>query len=55
MLSPQRSRLDAVYVEILMYLNLNYEKIPTHIPEIPQTQVLRYSPARLAELDDLDV
>ncbi|CAN0013010.1 unnamed protein product, partial [Sphacelaria rigidula] len=34
MLTPQRSRLDAVYDEILMYLNLNYDSIPNYIPEI---------------------
>ncbi|CAM9478486.1 unnamed protein product, partial [Sphacelaria rigidula] len=47
MLTPQRSRLDALYAEILMHLNLNYDSIPNYIPEIPQTQVFKYLPARV--------
>ena len=55
MLSPNRSRLDAVYAEILMYLNLNYDSIPNFIPEISPMQVFKHLPKRLAELDELDV
>ena len=28
MLSPRRSQLDATYVEIMLYLNLNLDVIP---------------------------
>ena len=54
MLSPTRSRLDAVYAEMLMYLNLNFDSIPNYIPEISPLQVFKHLPKRLAELDLLD-
>ena len=55
MLSPTRSRLDAVYAEILMYLNLNFDSIPYYIPEILPMQVFKHLPKRLTKLVLLDV
>ena len=54
MLSPRRSRLDAVYVEIVMYLNLNLDLVPNHVPKISMKDAFKHLPARLTEIDDLD-
>lgn len=54
MLSPRRSTLDAVYIEILMYLNLNLDLIPNFTPTIHAKEAHRYLPARLQGIDDLD-
>lgn len=53
-LSPRRSRLDAAYVEILMYLNLNLDHIPGHIPKLPVKEAFRNLPSGVAGIDDLD-
>lgn len=54
MLSPRRSRLDAVYAEILMYLNVNLDHIPTYIPEIRTKEAHHHLPTRLKGIDELD-
>jgi len=54
MLSPRRSRLDATYVEIMLYLNLNLDVIPKYIPEIQVKDAFRHLPARLSANDSLD-
>ena len=54
MLSPRRSRLDATYVEIMLYLNLNLDVIPKYIPEIQVKDAFRHLPARLSAIDSLD-
>ena len=54
MISPRCSRLDAAYVEILMYLNLNFDLVPNHVPEIAIKDAFRHLPARLTGIDDLD-
>ena len=54
MLSPRRSRLDAAYVEIMLYLNFNLDAIPNYIPEVQVTDAFRDLPARLSATDALD-
>ena len=48
----KRSRLDATYVEIMLYLNLDV--IPQYIPEIQVKDAFRHLPARLSAIDSLD-
>lgn len=54
LLSTRRSRLDDVYIEIFMYLNVNFELIPYHIPPIDVKDVFMHFPIRLADVDGLD-
>ena len=54
MLSPRRSRLDATYVKIMLYLNLNLDVIPKYIPGIQVKDAFRHLPAWLSAIDSLD-
>lgn len=55
MLSPRRSRLDAVYAEVLMYLNLNFDDIPDFIPGFKaKYDDSMHLPQRVSGIDDMD-
>lgn len=53
-LTSRRSRQDAAYAEVVLYLNLNLDQIPNLIPEIDPRDASEHLPARPAVIDSLD-
>ena len=52
-----RSRLDAAYAEIVLFLNGNQEYVPQEVPALSTEQALQVVPKRLSdprpEIEDL--
>lgn len=52
LLSGRRSRLDAHWVEMLLFLHTNFDRIPAFIPEVPRAKALDCFPKRFQGLDE---
>lgn len=46
LLDAPRSRVDTYWIEMMMFLKANYEKIPLSIPKISPPDVRKYLPSR---------
>lgn len=51
LLDAPRSRVDTYWVEMMMFLKANYNKIPLTIPKIPPADIRKYLPSRFSGND----
>lgn len=52
LLRGRRSRLDTYWVEMLMFLHLNFDIIPPYIPSIPSKEIRTFLPMWFNEADE---
>lgn len=51
LLSSRRSRLDGFYVEMLLFLHLNFDKIPVAVPAFTTASIPTFIPKRFTGAD----
>ena len=51
LLSSRRSRLDGFYVEMLLFLHLNFSKIPVAVPALTTASISSFIPKRFTGAD----
>ena len=51
LLDAPRSRVDTYWVEMMMFLKANYDKIPLNIPKISPSDIRKYLPSRFSGTD----
>lgn len=51
LLTGRRSRLDTHWVEMLLFLHTNFDRIPIHTPAIPRDNIREYLPKHFRGLD----